>query len=308
MRKSLIKVLIVIALLCPSLSWSQSCQEQNIKLQVLGSGGPELTDGRVSSSHLLWVDGKATILIDAGSGSAHQFELAKAKSEDLKAILLTHLHVDHSVDVPAYIKDSYFTQRKQDLMILGPEGNDLMPNTSAYMDKMFGADGAYAYLKNYWLTDVRGMFKIKAIDASIGYNKVQQHALNDAISFSSIGVHHGPISAVAWRVDIGDCAITFSGDMTNKYHSLAKLADGSDLLVANNVIEEAATEAAKNMHMPPSEIGKIAGEAKVKKVLLAHFMNRSLPHQNEAVKLIGQAYQGPVLLAEDLMVVEINTP
>jgi ribonuclease BN (tRNA processing enzyme) len=304
MRKTLISTL----LLCPILSWSQSCDEQYIKLQVLGSGGPELTDGRVSSSHLIWVNDKATVLIDAGSGSAHQFELAKGKSEDLKAILLTHLHVDHSVDVPAYIKDSYFTQRKKDLQIMGPKGNDLMPDTSTYLNQLFGKEGAYAYLKNYWLADTRGLFKIKAVDASIGHDKVQQHAFNDDISFSSIGVHHGPISAVAWRVDIGDCAITFSGDMTNKYQSLAKLAQGSDLLVANNVIEEAATEAAKKMHMPPSEIGKIAGEAKVKKLLLAHFMKRSLPHQNEAVKLIGQAYQGPVLLAEDLMVVDLNKP
>ena len=308
MRKSLIKILILTALLCPILSWSQSCDEQHIKLQVLGSGGPELTDGRVSSSHLIWVNDKATMLVDAGSGSAHQFELAKGKSEDLQAILLTHLHVDHSVDVPAYIKDSYFTQRKQDLLIMGPKGNDLMPDTSAYLDELFGKEGAYAYLKNYWMENIRGNFKIKAVDASIGHDKVQHHAFNDDISFSSIGVHHGPISAVAWRVDIGDCAITFSGDMTNKYQSLAKLAQGSEILVANNVIEEAATEAAKNMHMPPSEIGKIAGEAKVKKVLLAHFMKRSLPHQNEAVKLIGKAYQGPVLLAEDLMVVDLNKP
>ena len=36
-------------------------EEQNIKLQVLGSGGPELTDGRVSSSHLIWVNDQAVM-------------------------------------------------------------------------------------------------------------------------------------------------------------------------------------------------------------------------------------------------------
>lgn len=290
----------------PILSWSQSCSEQNIKLQVLGSGGPELTDDRVSSSHLIWVGDKATVLVDAGSGSAHQFEKAKGKSEDLKAVLLTHLHVDHSSDVPAYIKDSYFTKRKQNLAIMGPKGNDLMPDTSEYLDQMFGAEGAYAYLKKYWVEDTRGMFKIKATDASLNHHEVEKHDSIDDLNFSSIAVHHGPISAVAWRVDIGGCAITFSGDMTNKYTSLAKLAQGSDVLVANNVIEESGTKAAKNMHMPPSEIGKIAAAAQPKKVVLAHFMNRSLPHQEEAVALIKQDYHGPVELAEDLKFIELN--
>jgi len=306
MRKILIPLSIIVAMVWPVQSWSQSCDEQNIKLQVLGSGGPELTDGRVSSSHLIWVNNKATVLIDAGSGSAHQFEKAKAKSEDLKAILLTHLHVDHSADIPAYIKDSYFTRRKTDLWVMGPQGNDLMPDTSAYLDQMFGQNGAYGYLKNYWLSEVRGRFKIKAVDAPLDHHQVQHHTMIDGIKLSSIGVHHGPISAVGWRVDIGDCALTFSGDMTNKFNSLATLAQGSDVLVANNTIEEASTEAAKNMHIVPSEIGKIAAHAVVKKLLLAHFMNRSLPHQQQAVALIQKSYQGPVVLAEDLMLIDFE--
>ncbi len=300
------KTLVLGAIIWPILSWSQSCEQQNIKLQVLGSGGPELTDGRVSSSYLLWVNDKATVLIDAGSGSAHQFEVARGKSEDLQAILLTHLHVDHSVDLPAYIKDSHFTQRKTDLWVMGPKGNDLMPDTSVYVDKLFGKEGAYAYLKRYWLPTANSSYKIKALDVPLAHHEVNRQRLNNDITLSSIGVHHGPISAVAWRVDIGDCAITFSGDMTNKYTSLAKLAQGSDLLVANNTIGESATDRAKNMHMPPSEIGKIAAQAQVKKLMLAHLMNSSLPHVDQTTELIKKTYQGPVLLAEDLMVVELD--
>lgn len=306
MRKSLMTVSTVLAMTWPILGWSQSCDEQNIKLQVLGSGGPELSDGRVSSSHLLWVNDKAAVLIDAGSGSAQQFEQAKAQLSDLQAILLTHLHVDHSVDVPAYIKGSYFVDRQNDLTVMGPKGNQVMPDTTAYMADMFAADGAYGYLSNYWLPNAKSSYKIKAIDAPLAHHKTQNYQLNDDISFSSIGVNHGPISAVAWRVDIGDCAITFSGDMSNQFTSLAKLAQGSDLLVANNAIEETATGTARKLHMPPSEIGKIAGEAQVKKLLLAHFMNRSLPHQKTATEEIQKSYQGPITLAEDLMVVDFK--
>lgn len=42
-----------------------ACQHQRV--QVLGSGGPELSDGRASSSYLVWLDNKGVVLIDAGS-------------------------------------------------------------------------------------------------------------------------------------------------------------------------------------------------------------------------------------------------
>ncbi len=297
-------VLLGLYLITSTVTHSQSCDEQNIKLQVLGSGGPELTDGRVSSSHLIWVDGKATVLIDTGGGSAQQFEQAGGKIKDLQAILLTHLHVDHSVDLPTYVKGSFFTDRSQNLWVMGPKGNELMPDTSAYLNDLFGPGNVYGYLSNYWLSETTSTYKIKAIDAPLGHHKIQQHPINEHITASSIGVHHGPISAVAWRVDIGSCAITFSGDMSNQYTSLEKLAAGSDLLVANNAIEESATGVARKLHMPPSEIAEIASKAQVKKLLLAHFMNRSLPHQKQTVKAIKKSYKGRVVLAEDLMVVD----
>ena len=42
--------LFVILCLWSTLSISQTCEQNQVKLQVLGSGGPELNDGRVSSS------------------------------------------------------------------------------------------------------------------------------------------------------------------------------------------------------------------------------------------------------------------
>ncbi|MCF6193764.1 MAG: hypothetical protein L3J46_05455, partial [Kangiellaceae bacterium] len=42
----------------------------NIKLQILGSGGPEINDGLASSSYLVWIDDKAKIMVDAGGGSS----------------------------------------------------------------------------------------------------------------------------------------------------------------------------------------------------------------------------------------------
>ena len=53
-----------------------------VEIEILGSGGPEL-DGSASTSYLLWIDGEAKALIDAGSGSMLRFEEAKARIETL---------------------------------------------------------------------------------------------------------------------------------------------------------------------------------------------------------------------------------
>jgi len=287
----------------PLMATAQSCQDQNIKLQVLGSGGPQIDDGRSSSSHLIWVDGQATVLVDAGAGSYNNFGQAKAEFNDLKAILLTHLHVDHSADLPAYIKGSYFTGRQQDLPIYGPDGNDMMPDMVTYTNALFGEKGAYRYLGNYLLEDRQSSYKIKSKSVSLSPKTVQAIKIDDQLSVHSIGVHHGPISAVAWRVQLGDCNITFSGDMSNDYDSLKTLAQNSDLLIANNAIPENAPKSVQNLHMTPSEIGQIAQQSQVKKLLLAHFMKASEAAIDDSVELIKAHYQGPVELAEDMMII-----
>jgi len=82
--------------------------EHTIALQVLGSGGPESGDKRASSAYVVWIDGKSKILIDFGGGASLRFEEVNAKIQDLDVILLTHLHIDHTADIPALLKSSFF--------------------------------------------------------------------------------------------------------------------------------------------------------------------------------------------------------
>jgi ribonuclease BN (tRNA processing enzyme) len=131
-----------------------SCGRTGVWLQVLGSGGPETSDKRASSGYLVWQDGHARVLVDMGPGSMLRYEDSGARIEDLEVVLLSHLHVDHSADLPALIKASYFTQRSNDLPVYGPSGNTLMPDTTNYVQSLFGeTGGAYRYLSGYLTGD-----------------------------------------------------------------------------------------------------------------------------------------------------------
>ena len=274
------------------------CGNKGIWLQVLGSGGPEANDGRASSGYLLWLDGHARVLVDMGPGSMLRFEQSGARIEDLDVVLLSHLHVDHSADLPTLIKAAYFTARTKDLPVYGPTGNSVMPDTTGFVQALFSAQsGAYRYLSDY-LTGAEA-FRLLPYNVSVVSRDVQLVTENEDYKITAVAVHHGPIPALAFRIDIGGHSIAISGDMNGDYHTLPVLATGVDLLVAHHAIPQAASGAARNLHMPPSVIGEIAAKAKVKKLVLSHRMLRTLGRETESKAGIRKYYKGPLTFAED---------
>ena len=283
-----------------------TCGQQGIWLQILGSGGPELNDKRASSAYLIWVDGQSRVLVDAGTGAARNFEQAGADFAALDAVLLSHLHVDHSADLPALIKGSYFTQRQRNLPVFGPDGNRLMPDTKSFVNALFAADhGAYRYLDNY-LEDSKQSSSYR-IEARV-YS--EPYALTQNIGVSAIGVQHGPIPALAWRVDIQlpdgqQKSLAFSGDMASGGQAFIEHIQDVDVFIAHHAIPEKAHPIARNLHMPPSVIADYANKAKVKHLLLSHHMLRSLAKLDESRKIIQSVYAGPVHIAEDMLCIKL---
>ena len=63
----------------------------------------------------------------------------------LNIILLTHSHIDHTADVPGFLKAGAMTQTQPiEFTIVGPVGAGLYPSTSRFVDLRFGEGGACA--------------------------------------------------------------------------------------------------------------------------------------------------------------------
>ena len=129
--------------------------------------------------------------------------------------------------------------------------------------------------------------------------------LSKNVFISAIAVHHGPIAAIAWRVDLHGCSISFSGDFSNQYKTLVDLAKDSDILVIHHAIPENAGRIARNLHVPPTEIGKIAKQANVKYLILSHRMQRTLGKEQESKKLIYNSYDKTLVFANDMDIFEV---
>lgn len=285
---------------------AQSCGAKGIALQVLGSGGPELQDKRASSSYLLWEDGRARVLVDAGGGSALRFGESGAQMSQLDVILFSHFHVDHSGDFPVLIKSSWFEDRHRPLPVYGPEGNDFMPSTVEFVYDFFDdKHGAFRYLSELLVPGEEGDYKLQPHNVA-GTAKPAEVFRRGGITAQAVRVVHGAVPALAWRVEMGGKAIAFSGDTNGEGAGLPQLAANADLFVAHNAVPEGATGVERNLHMPPSVIGQIAGEAHVKHLVLSHRMLRTLGKESQTQSEIEKRFSGPLSFANDLDCFPLN--
>jgi len=279
---------------------AQACGSHGVAVQVLGSGGPELQDKRASSSYLIWKEGQALALVDAGGGSALRFGESGAQMSQLEVLLFTHFHVDHSGDFSALIKSSWFEDRTNPLPIYGPGGNEFMPSTTEFVSDFFDSKhGAYRYLSELLTPQEEGSYKMQPHNVEAASTPVLVFRRDD-LAVYAVRVLHGQVPALAWRIEVGGKSIVFSGDTNGQDPGLARLAKDADLFVAHNAVPEGASGFERRLHMPPSMIGQIAADARVKSLVLSHRMLRTLGKEDQTQSEIRKRYSGPIAFANDL--------
>jgi ribonuclease BN (tRNA processing enzyme) len=298
------KVLLAFAVLfsmCQvSTAKAQSCGSTGLAVQVLGSGGPELQDKRASTSYLIWENGSARVIIDAGGGSALRFGESGAQMSQVDVVLFSHFHVDHSGDFPALVFSSWFEDRKRPLPVFGPTGNEFMPSTTEFVRDLFSEPhGAWRYLSELVEPGTEGNYELQPHDVEASSIPVLVFR-NSGMVVYAVRVIHGAFPALAWRVEVGGKRIVFSGDTNGEGDGLTQLALDADLFVAHNAVPEGATGVERRLHMPPSVIGMIAANAHVKRLVLSHRMLRTLGKENETQAEIKRRFSGPIAFANDL--------
>jgi len=277
-----------------------SCGASGIAIQVLGSGGPELA-GRASTSYLIWRDGKAAVIVDLGGGAALRFREAGAKLADVDLILLSHLHVDHSADLPALLKSGLFERRRQALPLFGPVAGGAFPATTTWVKLLTEEKaGAFAYLSDYLTPGILSGYSLKATDVALAKNEIKEVFSAGGVKAAASTVVHADVPALAWRVEIGGKRIAFSGDGDGRNGNLERLAENADVLVAHLAVPEGTHGGELDYHMPPSAIGRIAAAAKARQLVLSHRMTRTIGKEEETRAAIAREYKGPLSFADDL--------
>ena len=277
----------------------ESCPPpEGTALQILGSGGPIADDGRASTGYVVWIDGRSRVLIDAGGGTFLRFGEAGATFEDLDFLGLSHFHTDHSADFPALVKSGNFSDRDRPLSIAGPEGDGPFPGLKDFLQAMLGKEhGAYAYLSAF-LDGTADTPMLTPREVPAG--KVTVVYTSEDLNIDAMQVPHGIVPAVAFRVRIGDQTFVFASDQNGDDPAFVEFARGATVLVMHMVVPEDVTGVGRRLHAPPSVIGEIAAGVAPSKLVLSHFMARSLRDLDKNVSLVSERFSGEIILAEDL--------
>jgi ribonuclease BN (tRNA processing enzyme) len=120
------------------------------------------------------------------------------------------------------------------------------------------------------------------------------------LEISAISVPHGPVPTLAYRVRIGTKSIVFSGDQNGSSEAFIDFARGTDVLVMHMPVPEGISGVARKLHAPPSVIGDIATATGTGKLVLSHFMARSLENIKQNLEEVRSRYNGPVVSSNDL--------
>jgi ribonuclease BN (tRNA processing enzyme) len=277
------------------------------ELVVLGSGGPRMT-GRAASSNAIVLDGKARILVDAGSGAAVRLGEVGLDIEDLDTILLTHLHIDHSGDLPGVAKARGMSHHgPMTFRVFGPAARSVFPSTAGFIASLFDAHGIFVYQHTFGAEE-----RFAVTDLPIDLAAPAREILREGdLRIGSIATNHGEAPSVAYRIDGPGWSTAFSGDLDpSGLPNLTRLATGVDLLVFNCAVLDppGSPRELYTRHTAPSQIGEVARAAGAKRLLLTHIPPLVETASREVLASVGAAYSGPVELARDRMRVSLTTP
>jgi len=291
-----------------------TCKKTGITLQVLGSGGPVGSDKRASSGYLVWRNGRAQVMIDAGGGTLLRLHQAGARVKDLKLLGITHFHPDHASELPALLWSGTLSGMKK-LVVSGPSGSKAIPGLKDFLGSLFNAKtGAFP-----WSKLAGRKPKLRAVETDFQSNSPVAIYKDGGLRVTAVGVPHGNLPTLGYRVDIGGVSVGFGADQAGTGSDYAgfsrafvRLVQGVNVLVMDFAVSEEVKRGPIRFHAKPSVVGKIAQAAGVHTLVLSHLMNVdghrnfSLPNLESNLAHLKNHYSGTVVVAEDLKCIEVK--
>jgi len=265
----------------------------DLQLQILGSGGPRASNGRGSAAYLLWVDSVGRVLVDMGGGTKDQFFAAGGNLDDIELIALSHLHPDHSAELPALLwPDSVSFD------VAGPTAGNAFPSIEQFLDRLFGPGGAF---------EISGpRLDLNPITVDVAARSGADVWRSGGLRITGKGVPHGDVPTIGFRVDLGEHSIAFSSDQNGSDPTWIDFIDGVDVLVIHLGGGENSTGATAALHAKPSVWGQMAEAAHAGHLIVSHISTSSADELAESLAFIAQNYSGPVTVAEDLMCIDVD--
>lgn len=256
-----------------------------MRLPVLGCSGSVNGPGAPCSGYLVQADGHPPVLIDCGHGVFG--ELQQHADPNQVAVLLSHLHADHCMDLPAMLVWRRWapTPATERSLLYGPEGTALRVGAGAseYPGEVDDLSDTY---------DVREWVDREAVEI---------HGLH----IEPYKVNHPPSTFGLRIVGPDGEVLAYSGD-TGVCEEVVDLARDADLFLCEASWTHEPGVRPEGLHLSGVEAGQVAARASVRSLALTHVV----PWADSAAILdeASGEYAGPLQLVHQGQVIEVRKP
>ena len=252
-----------------------------MRLSVLGSGTVTPALERASSGYRL-VGSVGSLNLDLGHGTLRNALKMGQRPWEWTDLAFSHIHPDHTSDLVPFL----FARncgpppwnREAPISLWGPPGFGDFFESLCKPWPWISKEGAEPQIREY-----SGSF-------DVGGLQVTPHA-----------VEHSGLPAFGFRIEQEGQVFSYSGD-TRLCDGLRELAVEADLFLCECSLPEGYPQ--RGDHMYSGQVGRVAEEARVRRLLLTHIY--PLPTEVDLVAEVKTEFRGRVELAEDLKVYEVR--
>jgi ribonuclease Z len=276
----------------------------DLRVHLIGTGGPELTPERAGMSTLIDVNGRK-FLFDAGRGALQNIYLSRIHPNEVTKVFLTHLHNDHFEGLPSlWITPWFMFARKQKIEVWGP------PGTAEMVQGM-------RHMLNHDI-ERRSNPVFRREDLDVKTTEVGEGVVYDegGIKITAFPVEHVDGNpAFGYRLDAGNRSVLISGDTTYS-ENVVKYGDRVDLMVHNvAAFSERMTKAGEMKPVlekltTPEQAAQIFSKAMPRLAVFSHIVKKELPGAAGDAVVIQRTrqagYSGPLQMGLDRMIVEVG--
>lgn len=233
-----------------------------VAVTFAGSGDAFGSGGRLQACIAVQAGRQAPILLDCGATSLVALKRQGIDPNEIAAVLVSHLHVDHYGGLPQLILDGQFNRREAPLTIAGPVGTT--ERLTSALELMFPGSSA-----------VRRRFEVDVIELQ---PDDRETSIRDAV-VRAVAVDHGMPgnTALGLRVELAGKTIAYTGD-TAWTDVLVDLAAGSDLFIAECYYWDKDVP----YHLRHADLVEHRDQLASRHVILTHMSADMLAHAGDA--------------------------